>query len=87
MTSYGRLRLYKMLDRLQESCIYSDIDSAFMIDPRNIQDSISAGHYLGDVESELLPQDYITEFVSLGPKTYAYTTAEDQSVVKAKGFT
>ena len=65
-TSYGRLRLYKMLDMLQDSCIYSNTDSAFMIIPRNIQDSITIGHYLGDVESELSPQDYITQFVSIG---------------------
>ena len=63
--SYGRLRWYKMLDKLQELCIYSITDSAFMIGPRNIHDSKTTGHYLGDVESELLPQDYITEFMSL----------------------
>ena len=32
-------------------------------------------------------RDYITEFVSIAPKTYAYQTLKGKVCVKAKGFT
>jgi hypothetical protein len=48
---------------------------------------IPKGQFLGEWTDELEPGAHITEFVSLGPKTYAYLTTDDKPVVKAKGFT
>lgn len=41
---------------------------------------------VGDLTSELKPGQYIEEFVSLGPKTYAYRTNDNKSCAKVKGF-
>jgi hypothetical protein len=86
VTSYGRLRLYDVLESLGEKCFYTDTDSAIWVGGPNIQESVQTGHYLGDLESELPQEDYITKYVSLGCKTYAYVTAKGKKVVKAKGF-
>ena len=53
------------------------------------------GPYLGDLTDEIndgdvcgLPEEeYITEFVSGGPKCYAYRTSKGKSQVKCKGVT
>ncbi|XP_028452673.1 uncharacterized protein LOC114567766 [Perca flavescens] len=53
------------------------------------------GPYLGDLTDELNSaqvcgapnEDYITEFVSGGPKCYAYRTAQGNTQVKCKGVT
>ena len=53
------------------------------------------GSYLGDLTDEIndgdvcnLPEeDYITEFVSGGPKCYAYRTRDGKTQVKCKGVT
>ena len=48
---------------------------------------LQKGNYLGDFTSELDPDDYITEFVSAGPKNYAYITEQEKQVCKIRGFT
>ena len=53
------------------------------------------GSYLGDLTDEtndgdvcnLPEEDYITEFVSGGPKCYAYRTRDGKTQVKCKGVT
>ena len=44
------------------------------------------GDYLGDLTDEL-DGDYITTFVSGGPKNYAYVTNNDKRVTKIRGIT
>ena len=44
------------------------------------------GDYLGDLTDEL-NGDYITTFVSGGPKNYAYVTNNDKRVTKIRGIT
>ncbi|KAK3747631.1 hypothetical protein QZH41_009657 [Actinostola sp. cb2023] len=45
------------------------------------------GDYLGDLTSELKwPGDFIREFVSTGPKSYAYVTDQGDKEVKCKGI-
>ena len=44
------------------------------------------GDYLGDLTDEL-DGDYITTFISGGPKNYAYVTNNDKRVTKIRGIT
>ena len=44
------------------------------------------GDYLGDFTSELETDEFISEFVSAGPKNNAYKTNKGKEVVKVKGF-
>jgi hypothetical protein len=45
------------------------------------------GEYLGDLTSELDPGDGIVEYVSTGPKSYAYRCASGKEEIKVKGVT
>ena len=47
----------------------------------------TCGSFLGDLTDELNSGEFITDFVSLGAKTYAYKTNRENAVVKVKGFT
>ncbi|XP_051811557.1 uncharacterized protein LOC127536113 isoform X1 [Acanthochromis polyacanthus] len=93
-TAYARLMLYDLLDRLQERVLYCDTDSViFTSGPGDWVPPL--GPYLGDLTDEIndgdvcgLPEeDFITEFVSGGPKCYAYCTKRGKTQVKCKGVT
>ena len=73
-TAYARLKLYDLLDLLQERVLYYDTDSAIYVHEPGKPDP-PLGNYLGDLTDEL-NGDYITSFVSGGPKNYAYSTKE-----------
>ena len=45
------------------------------------------GDYLGDLTSELSPNEHITTFCSTGSKSYAYITNKGNTVCKVKGIT
>jgi len=47
---------------------------------------VKRGDYLGQLVSELKGDDYITEYVSAGPKNYGYKTANGKVELKVKGF-
>ena len=40
---------------------------------------------INKAKSELKPGDYITEFISAGPKNYGYRTAHGKTELKVKG--
>lgn len=84
-TSYARLKLYESLDTLQQQVLYFDTDSV-VYKWRPGQPFIPTGDFLGDMKDEL-DGDIITEFVSAGPKNYAYTTRLGKVVTKVRGFT
>ena len=86
-TAYGRLVLYKQLDLLQERVLYADTDSC--VYRCNPLDSYTPplGNYLGDLTSELEPDDYICNWTAAGPKSYAYQTKKGKVVLKVKGIT
>lgn len=110
-SSNARLRLYAFVDWLHHSQIlYMDTDSCFYLyDPDNPEhinpddenqvfpDKVSLGGGLGQWSNELGPDEYITEFVATGPKSYAYITNKinennkdgkfKQCDCKAKGLT
>ena len=84
-TAYARLKLYDLLDLLQERVLYYDTDSVvFVHEPGKPEPPL--GDYLGDLTDEL-DGDYITTFVSGGPKNYAYVTNNDKRVTKIRGIT
>jgi len=77
---------------LGERAIYCDTDSVIYIQPRDEPGLIETGDKLGDMTSELRTTDYIFEFVSVGPKNYAYTvidtvTGRATTVCKVRGIT
>ena len=71
-TAYARLKLYDVLDMLQERVLYCDTDSViFVSKPGDSEQPL--GHYLGELTDEL-NDDHIPTFVSGRPKNYAYRT-------------
>ena len=85
-TAYARLKLYDLLDLLQDRVLYYDTDSVIYVHKPGEPDP-PLGDYLGDLTNELKGDDYITSFVSGGPKNYAYQTKNGKSVTKIRGFT
>jgi len=72
VTAGARIHLYRYLDRLQERAIYCVPDSVIYIQPKDEPSLFETGDKLGDMTSELRPSEIISEFVSGGPKNYAY---------------
>ena len=62
-TSHARLMLHDKLDYLQEKVLYFDTDSIIYY--------IETGDMLGDLTDELSGKG-ITNFVSMGPKSYSF---------------
>ena len=85
-TAYARLKLYDLLDLLQERVLYYDTDSVIYVHEPGKPDP-PLGNYLGDLTDELDAGDYITTFVSGGPKNYAYITNNGKSQTKIRGIT
>ena len=71
-TAYARLKLYDM-----DSVIY-------LHEPGKPEPPL--GDYLGDLTDEL-NGDYITTFISGGPKNYAYVTNKGKAETKIRGIT
>ena len=85
-TAYARLKLYDLLDLLQERVLYYDTDSVIYVHKPGKPDP-PLGNYLGDLTDELNAGDYITSFVSGGPKNYAYRTKRGKTETKIRGIT
>jgi hypothetical protein len=86
-TAWARIRLYQELAQLRERAIYCDTDSVIYQRSANKNENLLTGNFLGDMTDELDADDCIIDFVSGGPKNYAYRTQKGKSVVKVKGFT
>ena len=85
-TAYARLKLYDLLDLLQERVLYYDTDSVIYVhQPGKPEPTL--GNYLGELTDELDAGDYITTFVSGGPKNYAYVTNNGKTETKIRGIT
>ena len=84
-TCWARLRLYEVLDLLQERVLYFDTDS---VELRSFPDQVkpALGNYLGDFKNELTEGDTITEFASGGPKNYGYQTRKGKQECKVRGI-
>ena len=98
-TANARVRLYNMLDWLDDSqIIYCDTDSViFLYDETNPNHKnpekhqapkhLEFGKGLGQWEDEFDGKDHIVEIVCGGAKSYTYKTAKGETVVKQKGIT
>ena len=84
-TAYARLKLYGLLDILQERVLYYDTDSTIYVHKPN-ETELPLGNYLGDLTDEL-NGDYITTFMSGAPKNYAYCTKNGKTDIKIRGIT
>lgn len=85
-TTHARLKLYSLLDILQDRAIYCDTDSV-VYSAKHGEEELPLGDYLGDLTNELNPGDHIVKFVSSGPKAYSYVTLHGDTCTKLKGFT
>ena len=83
-TAYARLKLYDLLDLLQERVLYYDTDSVVYIHQPGKPDP-PLGDYLGDLTDEL-NGDYITTFLLGGPKNYGYITNTGEAILKIRGI-
>ena len=84
-TAYARLKLYDLLDLLQERVLYYDTDSVVYVHEPGKPDP-PLGDYLGDLTDEL-KGGYITTFISGGPKNYGYVTNTGKAILKIRGIT
>lgn len=85
-TCWARLKLYSLLETIGERVLYFDRDSVIFMSRPGDKDP-KTGSFLGELTNELKkPDDFITEFVSGGPKNYAYKTFLGEQVCKVKGF-
>jgi len=84
-TAHARMRLYEALEIIGKNILYCDTDSVIYIDDGTIP--LTTGKHLGDLTDELKEGDYIIEFVSTGPKSYAYKTNDGNICCKIKGVT
>ena len=84
-TSYARLKLYELIDRLGDNTIYLDTDSVIF---KHTQGEYmpELGDFLGDLTCET-PNTHITQFVSTGAKSYGYELANGEYEIRVKGFT
>ncbi|XP_062597068.1 uncharacterized protein LOC134258520 [Saccostrea cucullata] len=84
-TCWARLKLYEVLQTLDQRVLYFDTDSVIFVSrPGDAEPQV--GSFLGQLTSELKPGEYINEFVSGGPKNYAYRTSSGTEVCKIRGF-
>ena len=83
-TAQARLKLYDLLENLQERVLYFDTDSVVYVKRPGLWDP-PLGDYLGDLKDETkgIP---IECFVSGGPKNYAYLLKDGTTVCKIRGF-
>jgi len=84
-TCWARLKLYDLLEKLNERVLYFDTDSVIYISRPGDEEPV-LGDYLGQLTNELKPEDHIIDFVSGGPKQYAYKTYMGAEVCKIRGF-
>lgn len=87
VTSQARLKLYSELEKLEDRVLYFDTDSIIYKKIPGQYEPV-LGDYLGEFTNEIDEKDghEIIEFVSAGPKNYAYTLNTGISYCKVKGF-
>ncbi|XP_072384582.1 uncharacterized protein [Diabrotica undecimpunctata] len=88
VTALARLKLYSYLDMVGERTLYYDTDSIVYISRDGLPD-LPTGDCIGDLTDEL-SGGHISEFVSGGPKNYAYKyilpNGDEKFCCKVKGI-
>ena len=89
ITAYARLKLFnEALDPLKHLVLYFDTDSVIYVSPN--ADHLIPVDTTGEMglwTSEAEEDDFFTEFVSCGPKTYALKSKSGKrDIAKSKGF-
>ena len=84
-TAHARLKLYSLLEKLQDRVLYFDIDCVVYIHNEDLWNP-HLGDYLGELKDETNGVPILT-FVSGGAKNYAYNLEDGTSVCKISGFT
>ena len=89
-TALARLKLYSVLEQLDDRVLYHDTDSAvFRTDPTVEHLDPKTGNFLGDLTDEIddTGEEFIETWVCGGPKNYSYRTNKGHVVCKVRGFT
>lgn len=84
-TAHARLKLYNVLEQLEERVLYYDTDSVIYVS-KDGEWEPPTGIYLGELTDEL-DGGYISTFVSGGPKNYAYELSNGKTCCKIRGIT
>ena len=89
-TAQAQLKLYSYLEQLGPRALYVDTDSIVFTTTQSDFYLPPLGDYLGDLTDEV-PQGKITEFITAGPKNYAYKVmrhdGQMETVCKVRGIT
>ena len=96
-TSWARLKLWSIMNRLGSRVLYHDIDSIIFSAKDSDQYIRPLGEYLGELTNELTCKElncktencqghWIEEFISCGPKNYSFRVNTGQIICKVKGF-
>lgn len=85
-TAFARMRLYNLIDKVGDRFVYCDTDSVIYELSSHEKENLEIGQFMGDLTNELDDGEVIEQFVSGGPKVYAYVTNKGKSVIKIKGF-
>jgi hypothetical protein len=97
-TSWARLKLFSVLEKLGDRVLYYDTDSVIYTSCATDKFNPKLGNYLGELTNELTCKNvgcevdscighWITEFISCGPKNYTYKLNTGQVFCKVRGFT
>ena len=96
-TSWARLKLWSIMNRLGSRVLYYDTDS-IIFSVKNSDDYVPhSGEYLGELTNELICKElgcknenssghWIEEFISCGPKNYTFRVNAGEIVCKVRGF-
>ena len=89
VTAQARLKLYGILEKLNERVLYFDTDSIIYVHKPDLWNP-TIGDKLGEWTDEV-PEARIVKFVGMGPKNYGYEYVEKdgtrKSTCKVKGLT
>ena len=95
-TSWARLKLWSVMNRLGDRVLYHDTDS-IIFSVKDGEYLPPLGEYLGQLTDELTCKElgckkvdctghFIVEFVSCGPKNYSFRVNTGEIVCKVRGF-
>lgn len=88
VTAYARIHLYNELFKLGDRVLYFDTDSIIFLTKPSDAYYPELGNNLGEWTNEISAEEgsFIDEFVSAGPKNYAFRTKSGTTDCTIKGF-